>query len=268
VKAWLLAVVACLAWAVRPAQAAISVDARATGAQSIAAGANVNATTATWTHTVGALSANSILIVVLAQDSGALASSVVWDQGGTNVALTRKGSATTGSVRVEIWFLKNPSPQGAKSVRVTVSPSAHIIAGSASFDGVDQATTFNAASPQTATGASGTNPSLAVTTTSGEWAVNVAVQDLTGAGGTPTKNASDNYIFSGANTVSGTIEGGGSDRSASGSSVTQTWTMQPSTGAWAQVGVSLLPSAGGGPTCVPTLGLLGVSQGTCGEALP
>lgn len=220
---------------------AIAVDSRKTGAQTLAASVTA-ATSVTWTHTLGAGLSNGILIVSAAQDAGANSTSAVWDDGGTNAAMTRKGTVSQGTCRAEIWFLKSPAVTGTKTIRVSWSGSHEGEGGSASYSGVDQTTTFNAASPQTSTGISGTNPSLAVTTTSGELAIDSAVQDLSTTGSAPTKGASQTYIAAGVNVNTSSIESGHSEFPAVGATTTMTWTLTTSGGAWGQVGVSLLPA--------------------------
>jgi hypothetical protein len=226
---------------------AIVVDARASGAQSFPAGASVTgATTMAWTHTLGVLT-NGILIVSLAQDAAANTTSVVWDDGGTNIALARKGTVSQGSCRAEIWWvLTSGLVTGAKTIRATWVGSHEGEGGSASYSGVDPVTPFNPASPQTATGLSGTNPSLGVTTTAGELAIDSAVQDLATTGHAPTKGASQTYIAAGVNVNTTSIESGHSEFPAVGTTTTLTWTFEPSGGAWGQVGVSLRPFVGGG----------------------
>lgn len=235
---------------------AITNDARTSGAQSFTSGASVaGGTSVTWTHTLGVLS-NGILIAGGAQDAGAASTAGTWDQGGTNAAMTRKTNATaTGSCRPEIWYLKAPAVTGAKSMRVAWSGSHDGGFGGASYAGVDQTTTFNAASPQNATGASGTNPSLTVTTTSGELAIDAVVQDFTANSVAPNKNAANTYICAGAVSAP-TIGCGASERAAVGASTAMAWTVDTSKGAWSQTGISLLPDAGGGATTWgPLLGL-------------
>lgn len=222
---------------------AIAVDARNSGGQTLAASVTA-ATSVNWNHTLGAALSNGILIVSCAQDAGANSTGVNWDDGGTNAALTRKGTVSQATTRAEIWFLKAPAVTGTKTIRVSWSGSHEGEGGSASYSGVDQATTFNAASPQSATGSSGTNPSLAVTTTAGELAIDSAVQDLTITGSAPTKGASQTYIAAGVNTNNTSIESGHSEQAAVGATTTMTWTMTASGGAWGQVGVSLLPASG------------------------
>lgn len=221
---------------------AIGVDARTPGSQSFAAGASVvGATTATWTHALGAALSNGFLIVDGAQDAGANSTSVVWDFGGVAQALTRKGTVTTGSCRAEIWGVANPAPSGSKSIQVAWSGAHDGCFASASYSGVDQVTPYNAASPQTNTAASGTSIALAVTTTSGEMAITAMVQDYAGSTGVlPAKDASSNYHGAGQASAT-TIGVGAGDQAAVGASTTMTWTV-PNNGGLAIVGVSLRPS--------------------------
>lgn len=225
---------------------AIAVDARSSGAQSFPAGASVSgATSMSWTHTLGAALSNEILIVTVGQDAAANSTSAVWDDGATNVALTRKSTVSQGNCRAEHWYLKATiSPTGAKTIRVSWTGSHDGCGGSASYSGVDQTTVFNASSPQTSTGAGGTNPSLPITTTSGELAIDCIVTDNTGAATVaPSKGASQTYISAGINVNTSSICAGGSDQAATGTSLTHTWTVDPVfAGAWGQVGISLLPS--------------------------
>lgn len=234
-------------------QAAITVDKRSPGSQTLAG--NVTAATSiSWTHTLGAALSNSILVVGSSQDSNANSTGVNWDDGASNLALTRKGSVTTGTVRAEIWYVIAPTPTGAKTIKESWTGSHDGNGASASYAGVDQTTIFNAASPQTNTGASG-NSTLSVTTTSGEMSFDVATKDLGGAGSAPTKGASQNYVGADVDTSTSTIETGVSDQASVGASVTNTWTL-PATGAWAAVGVSLLQASAGAVTTQKCSGLL------------
>lgn len=242
---------------------AIAVDARTPGAVDQAAAVTAS-TSMSWSHTLGSLS-NGILIVCPQQDAGANSTGVNWDDGGTNQALTRKGSVSQGSCRAEIWYLVgNPhSVTGTKTIKVSWSGSHDGIGGSASYSGVDQSTIFNAASPQTATGASGTNPSLTVTTTNGELAIDSVVRDLTQSNTVDwTVGAGQSAISGGSNTANtGSIDSGVSDEAATGASVAMTWTMPGSFGAWGSVGVSLLVAGAGGGSAVIqawSMGLMGV----------
>ncbi len=218
---------------------AIGIDTRTPGNQTAAVKGN-GVTSVTWSHVMGSVS-NGILLASVTGDNGNL-TSVTWDSGGANTAMTNKGRASQGTTRAEIWYLINPA-SGTKSIQAS-GASSHFIAGSVSYSGVEQTTIFNASSPQTATGASGTNPSLSVTSANGEMVVDCVVQDLLGFGSAPTKGASQNYIWSDAGNPANSIEGGGSDQASTGASVTMSWTLSASNGAWAQAAVSLMAATG------------------------
>lgn len=223
----------------------IAVDARTPGNQTL--GASVaGGTSVSWTHPLGAGLSNGFLAVSGAQDAAANSTGVNWDQTGTPVAFTgRKGTVTQGACRAELWYLKAPAPSGTKTIRVSWSGSHDGGFQSASYSGVDQTTIFNAASPQSATGASGTNPSLTGTSTNGEMVIDAMVQDLTSSGAaTPTKGASQNYLGAGLPSAT-SIAIGSSDRAAVGTTTAMTWTVTTTKGAWGQVLMSLLPASSG-----------------------
>lgn len=108
-----------------------------------------------WTMTISGGLNNSILMVGATTGvlGGTTVSGVNWDDAGTPEALTFKGrfADTNGACAAEIWYRLNPTA-GTKTIKVTASVSAELTGGGASYQGVDQATPFNAASPQTARG--------------------------------------------------------------------------------------------------------------------
>jgi hypothetical protein len=233
---------------------AIAVDLRQTGGQTLAGNVS-GATSMSWTHTLGSLS-KGILVACVQQDASGVTTGVNWDDGGTNVAMTRKSTAITGACRADIWYLVgNPhATTGAKTIRASWSGSHHGCGGSASYSGVDQTTIFNAASPQTATG-NGTAVSLAVTSAAGEMVIDSVVHDLSGTGAAQTKGASQDYIATGANSGAGSIDGSASDQVASGASTTMSWTLNRSD-PWAQAALSLKVDAGGGGGATVTYPML------------
>lgn len=223
---------------------AITVDVRTPGNQT--AGGMATATSVSMTHTINSIS-NGILIAVVQNDGGADPTSVNWDTAGVNEALTKKGTVSQGSTRATIWYKKNPTAGASKTLQANFGASVHGIISAASYAGVDQSTTFNAASPQTNTGASG-GASLAITSANGELVIDSAVWDL--AGNTniaPTKvSGSQNYIGASIHTVDNAISGSGSDQASTGASVTLQWTADDlPDSAWGQVGISLIPATGG-----------------------
>jgi hypothetical protein len=93
------------------------------------------------------------------------------------VAMTLYGSATNGTVRSELWFLKAP-PAGAHNVVVTAAIPTALTATSMSFTGVNQTTPLGTLASQIGTG---TTPSLTVSSVVGE-----PIFDVVGAVGTTT----------------------------------------------------------------------------------
>lgn len=240
---------------------AVTVDARNTGLQTLAA--SVNAATMSWNHTLGADPASkALLLAIVGQDAGAATTSVVWDDGGTNVAMTRIGSVVTGAARAEIWYLKNPATTGTKSIKATWSGTHHGNGCSISLFGVDQTTTFNAASPQTDSGVTGTDPDIVVTSATDEIVIDAFIQDnATSDGFEPVVGANQNYIGAHSNTVaSNSITSGGSDELSTGATVAMTWDIGGAggNGAWAQVAVSIIPDAGAVVTSTLALQFLGL----------
>jgi hypothetical protein len=168
---------------------------------------------------------------------------VNWDDTGTPEACTQKGSIVEpiGLGKTEFWYRKAPTP-GTKTIKVTYSASCECGTGSTSWSGVDQPTTFNAASPQTQIGTGPTQPSLAVTSAVGEWVVDTVIICIsTTNNDTLVVNASQTQISNhnrGANTSSGAA----SDE-AGAASVTMSWTGVGTPDGYGQLGISLLPAA-------------------------
>lgn len=161
---------------------AITVDARTAGTTVS------NAATASFNHTMG-VGSNGILVVyistVFSSGNEAIASSVVWDDGGTSVAMTNLGvrnyGATSDGLRAEIWYLKAPVTTGTKSIKVTwTNHNAYAGVAASSYFGVNQTTPWNAASPESAIGTS-TSPSLATTSANGEMVVSALATEQVGA---------------------------------------------------------------------------------------
>lgn len=232
---------------------AIAIDTRNTGTK------GVGGTSIQWTHTVGS-GANRLLQV--GATTGAATpqaiSSVVWDSGGTNAALSNTVNAVTadqldpsGNVHCGWWWLAAPI-SGSLLVKVTAAASCEITGGSSSWTGC--AGTFNAASPQKASIASNTNPSLAVTSAVGEWVTDVWGMNEVGAN-TAVVGAGQTQIFNQDN-GSGTSAGGGSDE-VGAASVTMSWTGFTATNGAGQVCVSMIPSAGSTTVYGSSLLLLG-----------
>lgn len=218
-----------------------TIDSRNAGAKT------AGATSISWTHTV-ASDANFILV---GANTGAgvpvVVSSVVWDSGGANVALSKtiNGVSTetqdlNNNLKTSMWWLAAPSP-GAKTILVTAASSCEIEAGSESLKQCSGA--FNAASPQITTRSSGVNPTTTVTSAVGEWVVDTVGSNLAIAG-TATVGASQNEIWN-QNVGGATSIGCGSDEPGA-ATVTMDWTgLSGVVNATTQICVSLLPLLAG-----------------------
>lgn len=214
---------------------AIAVDSRQTGTSS------TGASSLSWNHTVGSIS-NGILLAMpqVSSGTGVSVSSVVWDSGGANTALTRKGQKQdSGTGWAEIWHLLSPA-SGTKLIKVTYSASAAVTTGSASYSGVDQTTPFNAASPESAAGTTAT-ATVNITSAVGELVID-SVND--------NENAPDTLVVGGGQTTIsnisvGTNTAGACSEEAGAASVTMSWSGLTLSAPWAIVGVSLKPVSAG-----------------------
>ena len=93
-------------------------------------------TTMTWAHTIGGGPFN-MLICSVASKSNIDVSSIVWDDGGDNVALTDLFDGTNNQARLHIWYLIDPKV-GTFNIKVTMSGAGAHSAGVISFKNVVQ----------------------------------------------------------------------------------------------------------------------------------
>lgn len=206
----------------------------------------VGATTLSWTHTVSAGLSNSILLVAASTGKApphATVSGVNWDDLGTPAALAEKGTGiaeSTDSVFGDLWFLTNPVAGASKTIKITASTSCEITGSSSSYQNVDQANPFNAASPQTAIGTANPQPSLAVTSATGEMVVDaVAVNES----GTSTLAQGAGQTVIGINQVGAGKHTAGSSDAPGAASVTMSWTGVTVGDLWCEIAASLKAAA-------------------------
>ncbi len=178
---------------------------------------------------------NRLLLVGIGQgDSAATLTSVTWDQGGTNQAMTRIAGRTQGGgpdTRIELWKLVAPTP-GAKTLRIVSPSSVGMAVGIVAYTGVDQTTPNDA--PVTAGGSPGSSPSVVVPSAAGELVVDAVSSKVDLSNKNPGPGQTERYEGSGGNEiVFGSEEAGAA-------SVTMSWT--GSFEEWAQIGVSLNPA--------------------------
>ncbi|MEK7556886.1 MAG: hypothetical protein AAB538_02830, partial [Patescibacteria group bacterium] len=152
---------------VNEVKAAIALD--DPGQACAAAGTTIDITGATHGETVGSGSDRLLLVGISQGNTAAVLTSVTWDQGGTNQAMTRiNGVAQATDARVELWKLVNPTA-GNKTLRIVSPSSVGVAVGLVSYTGVDQTTPNDTSA--TAAGGAGTNPSVNVSSASGDLVV-------------------------------------------------------------------------------------------------
>ncbi len=225
---------------------AITVDHRNSGGTCATGGSGA---TISDTITIGSLSSGILLAFYQSYDGTGFVethpATVVLDAAGVNRSLTPVSQAVQAFLSnsfkfvADIWYLLNPPALTAKQLLATWSAGAIVGAsGSASYDGVAQTSTFNAASPQRANGSS-TSISLAVTSATGEMVVDSVVSfnpsSLT-VGGSQTQIANH----------TNTLKMGSSDQAGAGTA-TMAWTLG-SSAEWLSTAVSIKPAGGGSPT--------------------
>jgi hypothetical protein len=188
--------------------------------------------------TVGASLSNGALVVVLVSDANVSSPVAVWDNGGTNQAMTLIGTTSFTFEQVNVFGLVNPI-SGNKTLKVTWNAvTSEMYIGAASWSGVDQ--TGGATSFAHYNGASGTStaPSVAITSATGN-----AV--MAGIGQTQ-------FLNSVSGTVLWAIDNGGPNigvgifRSAGAASVTMSGVISVSTD-WAIGGVDIVAASVAGP---------------------
>jgi len=180
---------------------------------------------------------NRLLIVGVGQgNSNVTLTSVTWDEGGTNQAMTRIASLGRASdTHVELWRLVAPT-SGANLLRIRSASAVGVAVGIVAYTGVDQTTPNDA--PGTRSGGPGSSPSATVSSDAGDLVVDAVSSKEDGsnknAGGGQTKR----YQYQGG--------AGGDDDIAFGSEeagpgpVTMSWT--GTFEEWAQIAVSLNPA--------------------------
>lgn len=179
----------------------------------------------------------SDLLLLVAVTMRRINSATVDDVTYNGVSMTLVTTATSGSRYAELWRLAGPAT-GSNTVAVSLSTTEQeVSAGVMSFTGVDQTTPVGTAA--TATG-SGTTPSVAVSSTTGELVVDaLAIENAgtlsVGAGQTSRYNT---FGAGGWNKHAGSTEPGAV-------STTMSWSDTVG-GEWAIIGVPMKPATGGG----------------------
>ena len=214
-----------LAWA------APTFDAATTGTGNGVSSVTVN-------HTVGAGCSNPIIVVGISwqkNPTGTLDTLTVGGVGGTEID-TSNWSASGGYTH-ELWYRVGAS--GANDVIATFDAAKNsITVGVRSYCGVDQVTPIGTANK--ATGLSGTNPTVDITSAAGELVVDM-VSSVPDAGSqTLTVGASQTDRANFAQDATNHIQGGSEEAGAA--TTTMSWTLG-TVGAWGSIGVPLKPSS-------------------------
>lgn len=228
---------------------AISVDNRNNGAGA------TGASSLSWTHSISTLAQNTVLIVgaETGNNPAVSVSSVTWNNSNLsnsiNAIAATQSDGNTGLANCSLWFLSQPQA-GTFTIIVTPSGTAsELQGGSASYANVSISGTFNNSSPQKSSGAS-SDPSVSVTSATGELVVDCVVVNLIGIP-TATPGAGQTQI-SNQNRGSGSSMILMSDE-AGAASVTMSWSGIAASGSgWGQVGASIRPFAGPTITVQPS----------------
>jgi hypothetical protein len=150
------------------------------------------------------------------------------------VAMALYGSATNGTVRSELWYLKAPA-SGAHNVVVTAPNATAVTATSMSFTGVDQTTPLGTLVSGIGTSAT---PSVSVTSALGE-----PIFDVLGAVGSTTPTITGNQTVRRTNNTSTGLDPvviGSSTAAGQTTPVTMSWSI--SSADWALAAVPIKAS--------------------------
>lgn len=187
------------------------------------------------------------LFVGLTYDSAVTVTSVTWDQGGTNQAMTQIATANSSSKQSYLFGLKSPTT-GTKTLRVVYSgsPGGGDQVFWVSFTGGDTTTGWRTG--QTRTNSNGTGPGLTdANWTSGDYEVHVANVLATTIAFDAGETAQQ------SNNIAGSGFSGGLSYDASDGTVGCT-----DQTTYSEVAVAVIPASGGGGGTARTLMLMGV----------
>lgn len=247
----------CLTLWAAAAQAQVVFDAKGT-ADCLSNGVAGTTGISCSTLTVGSGSNRGLVCLVSMGLHTPTSEALVWDSGGSNQSMTQLLAANNTSTqgRVEVWGLVAPT-SGAKVAKFTWNAAtSDVVLDCLSFTGVDQtggATSFPHSTSATGTG---TATSLAVTSATGNYTVEVG--------------SNNTNVYTAQTQTLAFRENGANDIGAQGQYATGAATVThggtiASSAAWVSGGTDILAAGGGGGggcTAKPTLMLMGV--GNCG----
>lgn len=134
---------------------------------------SVQASSLSWSHTIGAGGSNRFLLVGISiRDSNPPDTVSSATFAGQNLTFIGRKSYNRDA-SIEMWYLLNP-PTGTNTVTVTLTGTADLVGGATSWTGVNQASPLGTFA--SAGGGFNTTPSVEVSSTAGEVVVDVATR--------------------------------------------------------------------------------------------
>lgn len=244
----------CVGWAL-PTHAAVVFDANATATCTNNGVTSINCSTLT----VGSGSNRALVCQVNFSLKTVASVALVWDNGGTNQAMTQIVAANgTGSVaRAELWGLVAPT-SGAKQARLTWTGSSDVVINCVSWTGADQTGGTTSFAHSTSATGSATPAAITITSAVGNATMETSCMD---AGTVTTTTQTSTFVDNNPTNIST-----GGSRAAGAATVTHSRTVTGGPPHWVTVGVDIV--AGGGaatPGCKNGLLLLGAG---CDEVTP
>ena len=174
--------------------------------------ATTSGSSLSWSHTVGADSNRLLVVGVAIRNANNRVTAVSF----LGAALSFYGAQNNSdnAVRVEMWSLAAP-PSGSGTVTVKLSGGAKMVAGAASFSGVDPVAPLRGFVAAGSTGTGTTNPVLADSSASSELVLSALATE--GCAGTLTPAAGQTERWSRFyGTAGGDVAGGGSTAPGAG----------------------------------------------------
>ena len=197
-------------------------------------------TGATHGCTVGSGNDRYLLVAVAQGDTTEDVTSVTWDQGGSNQAMTLIGALSfLNDTRCELWELKNPAA-GNLDLRVVLPGSAGIVVGLYAFEEVNQITpqrNLNIESDDVSTTVTNTIPSRI-----GDVVIDAVSTRFTAAGHTPGAGQTERFDLAG-NDPGGIDDGLVGSQEAGAASVVMSWSASLDM-EWVSIATSLIPAIG------------------------
>ncbi len=197
-------------------------------------------TGATHGLTVGSGNDRYLLVAVGQGDTTEDVDSVIWDQGGTNQAMTRIGALSfLNDTRLELFELVNPAV-GNLDLRVVLAGSAGIAVGLFAYEEVNQITpqrNLNIESADVLTPVTNTIPSRV-----GDVVIDAVSTRFTASGHTPGAGQTERFDLV-CNDPGGIDDGLMGSQEAGAASVVMTWSVSVDF-EWVSIATSLIPAIG------------------------